>query len=60
LIKPKTKQLTPLPYLVSTDYEEKIIKFIAVSKEKLDNLRYIHYTFSTKVNSSKLIGISPN
>ena len=33
LIKPKTKQLTFLPYWVSTNYEEKIINFIAVSKE---------------------------
>ena len=33
LIKPVRKQLTPLPYWVSVNYEEKIIYFIPVSKE---------------------------
>ena len=33
LIKPLKKQLTPLPFWVSTNYEEKIINFIPDSKE---------------------------
>ena len=51
LIKPRRKKLTPLPYWVSINYEEKIITFIPDSKESLEILRYIYYTFSTKVNS---------
>ena len=59
LIKPRREQLTPLPYWVSINYEEKIITFIPDSKESLEILRYIHYTFSTKVNSSELNNLSP-
>ena len=59
LIKPRREQLTPLPYWVSINYEEKIITFIPDSKESLEILRYIQYTFSTKVNSSELNNLSP-
>ena len=59
LIKPRRKKLTPLPYWVSINYEEKIITFIPDSKESLEILRYIYYTFSTKVNSSELNNLSP-
>ena len=59
LIKPVRKQLTPLPYWVSVNYEEKIIYFIPVSKEQLQILRYIYYTFSTKVNPSEFNYTSP-
>ena len=63
LIKPIRKQLTPLPYWVSFNQEEKIISFIPDSKESLEEsleiLRYIYYTFSTKVNSSELNNLSP-
>ena len=60
LIQPKKKQLTPLPYWVSTNYEEKIINFIPDSKDSLQILRYIYYTFSTKINSSELNNTSPD
>ena len=60
LIKPKKKQLTPIPYWVSVDYETKVIYFIPVSKESLEIRRYIFYTFSTKVNSSELNNTSPD
>ena len=59
LIKPRRKKLTPLPYWVSINYEEKIILIIPDSKESLEILRYIHYTFSTKVNSYELNNLSP-
>ena len=60
LIKPKQKKLTPIPYWVSVDYETKVIYFIPVSKESLEILRYIFYTFSTKVNTSELNNTSPD
>ena len=60
LIKPRKKQLTPIPYWVSVDYETKVISFIPVSKESLENLRYIFYTFSTKVNTYELNNTSPD
>ena len=43
---------------MSTNYEEKIINFIPDLKESLEILRYIYYTFSTKVKSSDLDYIS--
>ena len=60
LIKPRKNQLTPIPYWVSVDYETKVISFIPVSKESLENLRYIFYTFSTKVNTYELNNTSPD
>jgi len=45
---------------VSTNYEEKIINFIPDLKESLEILRYIYYTFSTKINSSELNNTSPD
>ena len=60
LIKPQKKQLTPIPYWISVDYETKVISFIPVSKESLENLRYIFYTFSTKVNTYELNNTSPD
>ena len=54
LIKPKKKILTPIPYWVSVDFGTKAMNFIPVSKESLETLQYVFYTFSTKVNTSKL------
>ena len=45
---------------MSTNYEEKIINFIPDLKESLEILRYIYYTFSTKINSSELNNTSPD
>ena len=36
------------------------MNFVPISKESLEIIRYIQYTFSTKVNSSDLDGISTN
>ena len=36
------------------------MNFIPVSKESLETIRYIHYTFSTKVNTSDINSISAN
>ena len=54
------KQLFPLPKWLSINLEGKIIKFVPNTKESLEIIRYIHYTFSTKVNSSYLDSISIN
>ena len=48
------KVLTPLPYWVSVDFGRKEMYCIPVSKESLETLQYVFYTFSTKVNTSKL------
>ena len=52
------KQLFPLPEWLSINLEGKIIKFVPDTKEWLEEIRYIHYTFSTKVNSFDLDSIS--
>ena len=52
------KQLFPLPEWLSINLEGKIIKFVPDTKESLEIIRYIHYTFSTKVNSFDLDSIS--
>ena len=36
------------------------MNFVPISKESLEIIRYIQYTFSTKVNFSDLDGISTN
>jgi len=54
LIKPKKKILTPIPYWVSVDFGTKAMNFIPVSKESLETLQYVFYTFSTKVNTFEL------
>ena len=58
--KAQKKVLTPLPYWVSIDFGTKVINFIPVSKESLETLQYVFYTFSTKVNTSKLNNASIN
>ena len=52
------KQLFPLPEWLSINLEGKIIKFVPDTKEQLEIIRYIYYTFSTKVKSSNLDDIS--
>ena len=52
------KQLFPLPEWLSINLEGKIIKFVPDTNESLAVIRYIYYTFSTKVNSSDLDSIS--
>ena len=54
LKKPGKKVLTPLPYWVSVDFGTKAMNFIPVSKESLETLQLVFYTFSTKVDTSKL------
>ena len=49
LIKRDKKQLSPFPYWCYTNLEEKIIYFVPISKESLEIIQYIYYTFSTKV-----------
>ena len=52
------KQLFPLPQWLSTNLEGKIMNFVPDTKESLEIIRYIYYTFSTKVNSFDLDSIS--
>ena len=54
------KQLSPLPQWLSINLEGKIIEFVPDTIESLEIIRYIYYTFSTKVNSSDLDSISIN
>ena len=54
------KQLFPLPEWLSINLEGKIIKFVPDTKESLEVIRYIYYTFSTKVKYSDLDSISIN
>ena len=58
LIKRGRKQLSPFPYWCYINLEEKIINFVPISKESLEIIQYIYYTFSTKVKSSDLDYIS--
>ena len=58
LIKRERKQLSPFPYWCYTNLEEKIINLVPISKESLEIIHYIYYTFSTKVKSSDLDYVS--
>ena len=58
LIKRERKELLPFPYWCYTNLEEKIINFVPISKESLEIIQYIFYTFSTKVKSFDLDYIS--
>ena len=51
------KKLSPLPFWVSSSLEDKTMNFVPVSKESLELLSNIHYTFSTRVNPTDIEGL---